>query len=163
MNYKPLLAAGTLLGIGLGGFVDGIIFHQVLQLHSMLSAKLPQDNLVNVKVSMVWDGLFHAFTWVATAVGIRMLWHAGTISNCPWSGKMMWGALLIGWGTFNLVEGIIDHHLINIHHVVELLGTSIYDYIFLATGIILIGVGLMITRQAKSNQASVHSLSELKH
>ena len=45
-NTKPLTAAGTLLGIGLGGFVDGILFHQILQLHSMLSARLPQDVLI---------------------------------------------------------------------------------------------------------------------
>src|ERR1700712_2787114 len=71
-NTKPLTAAGTLLGIGLGGFVDGILFHQILQLHSMLSARLPQDVLINVKISMVWDGLFHAFTWVMTVAGAAL-------------------------------------------------------------------------------------------
>lgn len=62
MNHKPLIAAGTLMGIGMGGFLDGIIFHQILQFHSMLSAKLPQNDLVNVKTSMIWDGIFHSFT-----------------------------------------------------------------------------------------------------
>jgi uncharacterized membrane protein len=27
--------------------------------------------------------------------------------------------MLIGFGLFNLVEGIIDHHLLGIHHVNE--------------------------------------------
>ena len=36
MNSKPLIAASTLLGIGMGGFVDGILFHQIFQIHSML-------------------------------------------------------------------------------------------------------------------------------
>ena len=40
-NRRPLIAAGTLLGIGMGGFVDGIVFHQLLQIHNMLSAKYP--------------------------------------------------------------------------------------------------------------------------
>ncbi len=37
----PLLSAGLLLGIGMGGFVDGIVFHQLLQTHSMLSGVRP--------------------------------------------------------------------------------------------------------------------------
>ena len=32
-NLRPLIASGVLLGIGMGGFVDGILFHQILKLH----------------------------------------------------------------------------------------------------------------------------------
>ena len=32
-------APGILLGIGLGGFVDGIVLHQILQWHHMLSSE----------------------------------------------------------------------------------------------------------------------------
>ena len=148
VNAKPLTAAGTLLGIGLGGFVDGILFHQVLQLHSMLSARLPQDVLINVKISMVWDGLFHAFTWLMTVAGIAMLWHAGKRDDVPWNGRLLWGALLLGWGIFNVVEGLIDHHLLGIHHVVERLGPSVYDYVFLGSGVVLIVAGILIIRSA---------------
>jgi uncharacterized membrane protein len=146
MNIKPLLTAGTLLGIGLGGFLDGILFHQVLQLHSMLSARMPQDTVVNIKTSMVWDGLFHTLTWVTTAIGLSVLWNAAKASDCPWSGRSFWGALFLGWGIFNLVEGIIDHHILQIHHVVERLGLSMYDYMFLASGVIFILLGLFLIR-----------------
>jgi uncharacterized membrane protein len=47
-------------------------------------------------------------------------------------GKTLFGAMVMGWGLFNLVEGIIDHHILGIHHVVESMGLSIYDYVFLA-------------------------------
>ncbi len=142
MNSKPLIAAGTLMGIGMGGFVDGILFHQILQLHSMLSAKLPQDTLVNVKISMVWDGFFHALTWLATVISIKLLWQAGKQQNVPWNGNTFFGSLFFGWGIFNLVEGIIDHHILGIHHVVERLGLSLYDYLFLAIGVLFIMIGL---------------------
>ncbi len=155
MNKKPLTAAGTLLGIGLGGFVDGILFHQILQLHSMLSARLPQEVLVNVKISMVWDGLFHAFTWLMTAAGIVLLWHAGKQKDVPWNGQILWGAILMGWGIFNLVEGLIDHHLLGVHHVVERLGLSLYDYLFLASGVVLLIVGLLLTRSAGNEHSAV--------
>lgn len=150
MNIRPLITAGTLLGIGMGGFVDGILFHQILQLHSMLSAKLPQDTLVNVKVSMVWDGLFHALTWITTAIGLAVLWHAGKATDCPRSGLALWGSLFLGWGIFNGVEGTIDHHVLGIHHVVERLGLSVYDYLFLASGLIFIISGLLMIRAGKN-------------
>ena len=51
----------------------------------------------------------------------------------------MFGAMVFGWGLFNLVEGVIDHHVLHIHHVVERLGVSVWDWTFLAVG----GVGLM--------------------
>jgi len=41
MTRRPLIAAGTALGIGMGGFVDGIVLHQLMQVHNMLSAKYP--------------------------------------------------------------------------------------------------------------------------
>jgi len=54
-------------------------------------------------------------------------WNAGKQKDVPWSGQTFFGALMLGWGMFNLVEGVIDHHILGIHHVVERLGTSVYD------------------------------------
>jgi uncharacterized membrane protein len=162
MNRKPLIAAATLLGIGLGGFVDGILFHQIMQIHSMLSAKLPQDELINVKISMVWDGLFHALTWVTTLAGLALLWHAGKVKDCPWSGRTMWGGLFLGWGVFNAVEGVIDHHILGIHHVVERLGVSLYDYVFLASGVAFALAGLFLIRSGKADTPQSHPSPSLR-
>ncbi len=156
MNRKPLIAAGTLMGIGMGGFVDGILFHQIFQIHSMLSAKLPLDNIVNIKTNMVWDGLFHALTWVSTAISIGLLWNAGKQRDVPWSGNTFFGSLVLGWGIFNLVEGIIDHHILGIHHVVELQGLSMYDYMFLASGVLFILIGLAFIRTGAKDTVSTH-------
>jgi uncharacterized membrane protein len=137
-TIRPLVSAGSVMGIGLGGFVDGIVFHQLLQIHNMLSAKFPKNTIVNVEVNMFWDGLFHAFTWVMVAVGVRMLWIAARRADVPWLGKVFFGGLLLGWGIFNLVEGVIDHHLLQIHHVFEAAGVSIWDWLFLGSGLALI-------------------------
>ena len=139
-NRRPLISAGTLLGIGLGGFVDGIVLHQMLQVHNMLSAKRPKDSIVNMEINMFWDGLFHAFTWMMTALGLWMLWRAVTRRDVLLSGKTLFGAMVFGWGLFNFVEGLIDHHVLHIHHVVERLGVSVYDWAFLGVG----GIGLMV-------------------
>ena len=103
---------------------------------------------------MVWDGLFHALTWVTTAAGLAVLWHAGKVKDCPWSGKTLWGSLFLGWGIFNVVEGIIDHHILGIHHVVERLGVSMYDYIFLASGVIFLIIGMALIRTGKKDTLS---------
>lgn len=144
-NRRPLISAGMLLGIGMGGFIDGILCHQILQIHNMLSARRPPDSVVNLEINMVWDGLFHGFTWLVTALGITMLFRAGRRTDVPWSGRVLFGAMLIGWGAFNLVEGIINHHILHVHHVYERAGgVSMWDWLFLASGILLITAGRLI-------------------
>lgn len=147
---RPLIAAGTALGIGMGGFVDGIVFHQMLQWHNMLSARyptrdIPSDQLVvNLEINMFWDGLFHAMTWIMTAVGIALLWHAVRKPGVVLSTRVLVGSLILGWGLFNFVEGIIDHHLLHVHHVVETEGHMLWDLAFLASGALMIVVGAMV-------------------
>lgn len=138
---RLLHAAGLAIGIGMGGFADGILFHQIFQFHNMLSAKIPTDTLVGAKVNMVWDGLFHSLVWVATAIGIWFLWKALARPGAVVSGKALVGSMLMGWGLFNAVEGIIDHHILNLHHVYEVMGQSIWDYAFLIWGGFMIALG----------------------
>jgi uncharacterized membrane protein len=147
-NVKPLVTAGTFLGIGMGGFADGILLHQLLQTHNMLSARLPKTSIANMEINMFWDGLFHALTWTMTAIGLALFWRAARRTDVLWSGKAFVGALFLGWGAFNLVEGIIDHHILHLHHVIERLGVSAYDYAFLTSGVIFIGGGIMAIRSA---------------
>jgi uncharacterized membrane protein len=150
MTTRPLTTAGMAIGIGMGGFVDGIVFHQILQLHNMLSARIPTDTLVGAKVNMVWDGIFHAAVWVATAIGITLLWRAIKRPDVLLSGRALFGSILFGFGLFNLVEGLIDHHLLNVHHVYERLGQSAWDYVFLASGVALMLTGWLMIRDARS-------------
>ena len=141
LTRRPLIAAGTLLGIGMGGFVDGILFHQLLQIHSMLSAQVTRTTVAGLEINMFWDGLFHVLTWTMTALGLALLWKAVQRRDVPLSTKTFVGSLSLGWGLFNLVEGIIDHHLLHIHHVTETDNHLIWDLAFLASGLLLIGIG----------------------
>jgi uncharacterized membrane protein len=152
-NDKSLVISGTVLGIGLGGFFDGILFHQVLQTHNMLSAKLPKTSITNIEINMFWDGLFHALTWLMTIAGVALLWRAGMRRDGPWSGKALVGAMFFGWGLFNFVEGLIDHHILHLHHVMESRGVSAFDYAFLASGVIFIIGGWIAIRSARTDPA----------
>ncbi len=146
-HTRPLVVAGKVLGIGMGGFVDGILFHQILQLHNMLSNWVPRDTLTNEQINMTWDGLFHAFTWIAVAVGLALLWRAIKRPGTLLSGKALWGAILLGAGLFNLVEGTVDHEILQIHHVYQNGNHLLWDMVFLATGPILIAIGWNLIRK----------------
>lgn len=159
-NRRPLIAAGTLLGIGMGGFADGILFHQILQLHNMLSAKYPRTGVdaatavVNIEINMFWDGLFHALTWSMTAIGLALLWRAVRRRDVPLSTRTLVGSMSMGWGVFNLVEGLIDHGLLGIHHVVEAGNHLLGDVLFLASGVVLILVGWASIRAGRDDRAT---------
>ncbi len=116
----------------------------------MLSAKFPKTTIANIEINMFWDGMFHALTWTMTAIGLALLWKAGRRLEVPWLGKVFVGALFLGWGLFNLIEGIIDHYLLNLHHVYEAQGQSIYDLLFLISGVIFIAAGLMAIRTQRN-------------
>ena len=143
----PLVAAGLLLGVGLGGFVDGIVLHQILQWHDMLASVVPPVDLVSMKYNMLWDGLFHAFTWLVTLGGVALLFRAGRRADAVWSGRVLAGAMLAGWGLFNGVEGLIDHQLLGIHHVHPGVDQLAWDVGFLASGPVLVLAGWLLARR----------------
>lgn len=139
--------AGVLLGVGMGGFVDGILLHQIFHWHNMLSAEVPPTTLPAMQLNMVADGWFHAGVWVLTLAGVLLLWSAaGSGVRLP-PVRHILGLLLLGWGIFNLVEGVIDHHLLELHHVRDLPAhVPAYDYLFLLAGAGLTLLGWLIAR-----------------
>ena len=151
-RHGPLTAAGLVLGLGLGGFVDGIVLHQILQWHHVLTdygdhASFPAATTASLEDNMVWDGLFHASTWACVAVGLWLLWRATAVGHRT-SGRCLVGLIAAGWGIFNLVEGIVDHHILSLHHVRDDVADPLWwDLGFLALGALLIvgGFGLWRT------------------
>ena len=150
------MSAGVLLGTGMGGFVDGIVLHQILQWHNMLSSVRPPTDLLAMKYNMVWDGLFHAFTWVMVALGVWRLWVAGKRTDVLWSGKTFVGSLVLGWGLFNFVEGTIDHQIFGIHHVHPGTSQLSWDLGFLVFGLLQIVAGWAVIRAGRSDSTSFH-------
>jgi uncharacterized membrane protein len=140
---------GILLGIGLGGFVDGIVLHQMLQWHHMLTSEgsYPKDTVAGLETNTLWDGIFHAATWVAVVVGIYLLWRRTTDWRWAISGRAFIGWMFVGWGLFNLVEGVVDHHILTIHHVREGVDHRwAYDLGLLAFGALLVLGGWFLAR-----------------
>ncbi len=151
LTRRPLIVAGVILGLGLGGFVDGIVLHQILQWHHMLSSVRPPTTIAQMKLNMVWDGLFDAATWILTVLGITLLWQAVKRDDVPKSSNVLFGSILIGAGIFDVVEGIIDHQILGIHHVKPGNNELIWDLGFIALGGILVIVGWMLLQAGKQD------------
>src|SRR3954468_1906805 len=138
---------GFLMGVGLGGFLDGIVLHQVLQWHHMLTSTgdHPHDTVAGLEANTLADGFFHLATWIFVAVALTLMvkeWQGGRFAP-PW--RVHFGLLLLGWGVFNLVEGGVDHEIPGIHHVRDDLGGPCgWDLGFLAFGALLVLAGLAL-------------------
>jgi uncharacterized membrane protein len=159
LSPAPVLSAALILGIGLGGFIDGIILHQILQWHEMLSNEITTNTLIGKSINMFWDGLFHIICLIAVCTGLVFLWKALLQINACHSAKLVWSGLLSGWGIFNIVEGIIDHHLFNIHNVRETIGKQdFYNLSFLIYSVILLIVGwLLYKSEMKKNVERINA------
>ena len=153
-------APSFVLGLGLGGFIDGIVLHQILQWHHLLTdtGDHPSDTVSGLEANTLADGLFHLATWFLVAAGMLMTvraWRRGELAP-PW--RVHFGTLLAGWGVFNLVEGLIDHQLLGIHHVRDDLGGPLaWDLGFLGFGLLLVVAGVVLARHANSPRPAARS------
>jgi len=147
------MRAGFVLGLGLGGFIDGIVFHQVLQWHHLLCYTChPEATAAEVRQNVFWDGVFHVFTLVLTIAGVLMLGRAAQEDRARQPLRLLAGAMLVGRGTFNVVEGLINHQFLGIHHVRPGPNQVSWDVGFLAFGVGLIVTGRLIGRISRPAQ-----------
>ncbi len=149
---RRLLTAGVLLGIGVAAFVDEAVFHQILHWHHFYDRS-------TTRVGLVGDGIFHAFGWFATVAGAFLL--ADVRRRGGDVARRAWPAVLVGAGSFQLLDGILLHKVLRVHQVryqvvpVEGPGQGpyapvenllAYDLAWLASGVLPLVVGLVAWR-----------------
>ncbi|MCY7769658.1 DUF2243 domain-containing protein [Bacillus haynesii] len=142
MKNKKAFWGPFLFGVGIIAMIDGIIFHQLLQWHSVYMDTDRSHQIMS-------DGLFHLFSLVILFIGGILLWNRGELGSSR-PQHIFWGASLLGAGWFNFLEGIINHHLLQIHHVNPLSPNSLlFDLAYDASGLLIILAGWMIYRKGK--------------
>jgi len=150
VGKPPSKAVGILFGLGLGGFFDGIVLHQILQWHHMVSATVehPMDTLAGLEVNTLVDGFFHLVMWLlvlAASIATIRAWRQGRLAP-NWS--FHFGLVIAGWGVFIVVEGLIDHQILRIHHVRDDLGGPLaWDLGFLVVSVLLAVAGWLLHRR----------------
>jgi uncharacterized membrane protein len=147
-DVLPLKFPGITLGVGLGGFFDGIFLHQVFQWHHMFSTLYSEQTVPGLRMNTLGDGLFHTVTWISVLVGLYVLYARVTEARREvWRSGVLWSWILCGWGWFNLVEGLVDHEILGIHHVRSGPYYFWWDMGFLASGVLFILLGWTLARR----------------
>ena len=135
----------------MGGFIDGIVLHQMLQWHHMLTdtGRHPAGTVPGLEANTLADGLFHAATWLFVIAGVTLLLRAWQQDRLAPALSTHVGMLLAGWGIFNVVEGTIDHQLLGLHHVRPGPGQLAWDLAFLGFGVLLVIVGWLLIAERR--------------
>jgi uncharacterized membrane protein len=110
MAFRSITAPALLTGFALGGFVDGVLLHQILQWHHLLSLVLPPDAL---RAQILWDGLFHVSMIGVAAIGLFGLWKR----RDRLEGRPLGFWLLLGFALWQLVDVGFFHWILGIHRV----------------------------------------------
>ncbi len=143
--HTQLVKAGLWLGIGLGGFLNDIVLRQILQCHQILSSRLPPGTLEAANCNLLWAGVAGLFNLAMTVTGLALLFRAAR--HCvALSGRALVGAMLSGWGLFIVVEGLLDHQLLEAHHMPSDLDHLVWDLAYLLFGAVLMMIGSAVVR-----------------
>lgn len=138
--------AGYLLGFSLGGFFDGILLHQILQWHHLLSLV---EGVGDIHRQLFFDGLFHALMYVIAIAGLILLWRGGGVAG---AGRFrLLGDLLIGFGAWHVVDALLSHWILGIHRIrLDSTNPLLWDLGWLAAfGLVPISVGVLLRRPGR--------------
>jgi len=154
-EIRSLIAAGTLMGVGFGGLFEGIFFRQILALHGMVSNRIQRATAAGMEINGFLDGVFNACCLVVVITALGMLWRVLAPRRAIPSGRIYFGSLWAGWGLFNVMEGLLDHQILQLHHVYQRDSDQfmLWDTVYLACGVLflLIGWGLVRSTPAYRN------------
>jgi uncharacterized membrane protein len=111
-----LAIAAVLLGVALSAFFDGILLHQILQWHHLLSLAngATWRDLHN---QILADGLFHAGVYLVMVSGLWALWRARSGLSILGAGRKLRADILIGFGLWNVVDIVGFHWIAGLHRV----------------------------------------------
>lgn len=147
---KRNLLSGVLFGIGIAGFIDETVFHQLLRWHHFYDKS-------TTAIGLISDGIFHAFSWFATIGGLFIFADLQR-RKALWNG-LWWGGVLIGSGGFQLYDGTIQHKIMRIHQIRYVENVMYYDIIWNIVAILMIILGLSLTVRARNRQKAGKDVS----
>ena len=155
------VVTGVLLGIGIAGFIDESIFHQLLQWHNFYWATDARGRILS-------DGLFHISSTLMLLWGAWRLW-CDRVSWTSRHSRAIVGGILLGAGGFNAYDGIVQHVILHLHLVNEHVcptpmdpNNSIlscradipFEVGWIGVGVVVLVAGIVLARQALAQGVS---------
>src|SRR5215207_8294739 len=146
-SFRALARAAFWLGFALSGFFDGILLHQILQWHHLLSGVGRQGGIfADLRVQMLADGYFHLLMYVIAASGLWLLWRARASLNSEGSARVLLAWLLIGFGIWHFADAVASHWIAQIHRIrMDVENPLVWDVGWLvAFGVAPLAAGLIL-------------------
>lgn len=137
------LRAGVLVGVGTGGFVDEVVFHQLLHWHHLYDRSTTAAALVS-------DGLLHVTGWLATVAGLLLF--ARLQRRRAADGRRVVAGILLGAGGFQLYDGIVQHKILRLHQVRYGVPLLPYDLAWNGAGLVLLLAGAALLLRPRPPQ-----------
>ena len=139
----------VVLGVALGGFFDGVLLHQILQWHHLLSLVPGAGDLAR---QVLWDGWFHALMYLVAAVGFWGLWRASrraASEGRPLDGRSLAAGLLAGFGLWHVLDSVLSHWVLGIHRIkLDSPNPLMWDLIwFVAFGLAPLAIAALLWRR----------------
>ena len=152
-GHRSWIRWGAVLGFAISGFFDGILLHQILQWHHLLSLV---PGMIDLRTQVLWDGYFHALMYVIAALGLWGLWRARRSARVP-AGRVLAGALLFGFGLWHIVDGILSHWVLGIHRIrLDSENVLLWDLIwFVGFGVLPAAAGWLLLRTRRDDEVMV--------
>jgi uncharacterized membrane protein len=141
------LRAAALVGAGLAAIAEHVVFVQLLGWHGVASARLGLDAAdpgqlpALLRAEAVAEGVFLAVAWLVVAAGCTLLWRAAAQRLPPASLAAFSGAAIAGWGAYQVLEGLLLHVVLGLHHVHDGPLPQLGDGAWIVGGALLVGIG----------------------
>lgn len=139
------LIAGILMGIGVAGFIDETVFHQLLHWHHFYNPSTPSWGLIS-------DGLFHAFSWFCIIGGFFIF--ADLRRRTAWRATWHLSGFLFGLGGFQLWDGTIQHKWWHLHEIRYHVNIVPYGLVWNAIAVIVLIAAVTFLMRARRESTS---------
>jgi uncharacterized membrane protein len=106
-------AGAFILGFAFSGFFDGILLHQVLQWHHLLSL-VQGESFRDMRVQILADGIFHLASYLLATAGLLLLWRSRRTAP-PDRVILAWANF--GFAAWQVSDVILAHWAIGLHRV----------------------------------------------
>jgi uncharacterized membrane protein len=153
-RIRKLLPWGATTGFGLGGALDVVMFHLILQQHHLLSGYIDPQNEGGLSANVYYDGVFLLVMLAVTGLGLVMLWRWANGASGRLSNTFLAGTVLLGAGVFNVLDGVVSHYVLGVHDVVHETGAWNPHWVVVSVLLLGTGVGLIVVADSGGKTTS---------
>jgi uncharacterized membrane protein len=135
-----------ILGFAFGAFFDGILLHQILQWHHLLS--LAQGaSFRDMRMQILADGLFHMACYFLAGVGVLLTWNGRRTAS---SDRVILAWAVLGFAAWQFTDVLVVHWAIGLHRVrVDVSDPLLWDIGWLVVfGLLPLIAGIRLVRNS---------------